>query len=104
VSPETCPKLTVGQRRAGTRLHSGGSLECWGLNIFGQLANGSTVNSSVPVPVSGITNATAVAIGDQHTCALLGGGSVHCWGSNNYGQLGIGTAAISLVPVSVSGF
>ena len=34
--------------------------------------------------------ATAIAAGDQHSCALLDNASVKCWGYNKYGQLGIG--------------
>lgn len=32
----------------------------------------------------------AVAIGVQHSCALVGDGTAKCWGSNDYGQLGSG--------------
>lgn len=41
-----------------------------------------------PVGVSGITNATAIAAGIYHSCALLSTGGIKCWGSNNSGQLG----------------
>ena len=46
------------------------------------LGNGSTTNSSVPVAVSGITNATQITAGGFHSCALLTGGQVDCWGDN----------------------
>ncbi len=59
---------------------------------------------SVPVTVSGITNATAVAADDSHTCALLSDGTVQCWGYNLIGELGNGTTVNSSVPVTVSGF
>jgi hypothetical protein len=67
-----------------------GSVTCWGRNDYGQLGNGSTINSAVPVAVFGITSATAIAVGGLHTCALLDDGSVTCWGRNDYGQLGLG--------------
>ena len=34
--------------------------------------------------------ATAIAAGEQHSCALLDNASVKCWGHNAFGQLGIG--------------
>ena len=34
-------------------------------------------------------NATALALGSYHTCALLTSGNVVCWGQNAWGQLGI---------------
>jgi alpha-tubulin suppressor-like RCC1 family protein len=83
---------------------SNGSIQCWGDNSHGELGNGTTASSLVPVTVSGITSASAVtASGTAHTCALLHGGSVQCWGLNSSGQLGNGTAVDSSVPVIVSG-
>ncbi|HEU4410431.1 MAG TPA: hypothetical protein VFS43_34570 [Polyangiaceae bacterium] len=35
--------------------------------------------------------ATAIAAGDNHTCAIVNGGEVVCWGNNFYGQLGDGS-------------
>ena len=67
-------------------LLSGGSVACWGGNWSGQLGDGSTTFSPLPVAVSGITTATGIAAGRDHTCALLSGGTVWCWGKNQYGQ------------------
>ena len=84
-------------------LLSGGTVECWGDNSWGQLGNGTKSNSATPVAVSGITNARAVSVGWNHTCALLSNGTVKCWGSNSSGQLGNGTKSDSATPVAVSG-
>jgi hypothetical protein len=75
----------------------GGSIDCWGSNLEGQLGNGTTTNSTTPVAVSGLTTATAFTAGLMHTCALFvgGGGGVDCWGDNQYGQLGNGTTTNS---------
>jgi alpha-tubulin suppressor-like RCC1 family protein len=86
-----------------------GSVQCWGSDSDGQLGRGGTVraDSSVPVTVAGLTHATRVAAGDDHSCALLATGGVSCWGRNNRGQLGngapISAGAFSLTPLAVVG-
>ena len=79
------------------------TVRCWGRNTRGQLGDGTeNFFSSTPVPVSGMTNAAAVAGGGWHTCALLQNGTVQCWGENDNGQLG-NTLSHSTVPVTVAG-
>ncbi len=78
-------------------LFNDGSLRCWGLNNYGQLGLGSTfwygddepAHAAGPVPLVGV--GTKLALGGQHTCALLNTGLVRCWGQNVYGQLGYNT-------------
>ena len=84
-------------------LLAGGTIECWGYNDDGELGNGTTTDSTTPVQVSSITNATQVSAGGFQTCALLSGGTVECWGYNYYGELGNGTKTDSSAPVQVSG-
>ena len=58
-------------------------------NSDGQLGNGTTTDSSVPVAVAAFTDgATAVSItaGNSHTCAVLNTGAVNCWGYNMTGS------------------
>lgn len=58
------------------------TVQCWGNNLSMQLANGSRMNSSVPVPVagSGLGNARAIAAGFSQACAVLTNGTLACWG------------------------
>ncbi|HEU4410015.1 MAG TPA: hypothetical protein VFS43_32470 [Polyangiaceae bacterium] len=82
-------------------LLEGDTVQCWGANGYGQLGDGerfeegSPVYQSTPVSVrSGpegapLTGVQALALGYDHSCALLGG-TVQCWGANGYGQLGDG--------------
>jgi alpha-tubulin suppressor-like RCC1 family protein len=42
-------------------------------------------------PVAGISDATKVAVGLGHKCAVTAAGKIACWGANGDGQLGDGT-------------
>lgn len=98
-----------------------GTVKCWGENSSGQLGDGTTTDSAIPVTVNGPTNVAAVSGGTTHTCAVkslippggdpaVGTGTgtpvtadVWCWGGNDYGQLGDGTNNPSRTPVKVIG-
>jgi alpha-tubulin suppressor-like RCC1 family protein len=84
-------------------LTSTGKVDCWGYNAYGDLGNGTTANSDVPVAATGISDANGLAVtaGGWSTCALLSTGGVKCWGYNAYGELGNGTTTSSDVPVPV---
>jgi alpha-tubulin suppressor-like RCC1 family protein len=77
-----------------------GAAKCWGSNLRGQLgdAGASGSQSDTPVDVGGLTDATQLALGGQHTCAVTGDGNLYCWGYNNKGQLGDTTINNQSVP------
>ena len=84
-------------------LINGGTIKCWGnQGSHGQLGNGSLTESTAPVSVSGISNATQITAGEMHNCALLSDNTVKCWGENTYGQLGDGTKTNRTTPVLVT--
>ena len=83
-------------------LRADGTVRCWGRNEYGQLGNGSTLGSYIPVDVDGLRDAVGVAAGLQHGCAVHGDGAVSCWGRNDSGQLGDGTITNSASPVPVA--
>ena len=78
-----------------------GSVSCWGDNSFGQLGDGSKVDSPFPKVVPGISDAISVVAGAYHTCTLHVGGAVSCWGRNSVGNLGDGTLENKTVPTAV---
>ncbi len=69
-----------------------GSAQCWGNGNTGELGDGVTAKSRyVPVVVSGLMGAAALAAGSFGTCARMTDGTVRCWGYNSDGQIGDGT-------------
>jgi alpha-tubulin suppressor-like RCC1 family protein len=90
----------------GCALVSGGEVRCWGWNGSGQLGDGTVEQrvNSVPVELSPgvpLTGVQALALGTDHSCAVVKGGGLRCWGNNTNGQLGDGTTAQRQSPVSV---
>lgn len=91
-------------------LRADGSVAAWGANGDGQLGVGTTQTcgnapcSPLPVLVTALPPARAVAANQDDSLALAKDGTVWAWGGNRSGQLGPGTAApSSATPISVSG-
>jgi alpha-tubulin suppressor-like RCC1 family protein len=80
-------------------------MACWGGNTYGQLGDGTTTSSAIPVDNATLTTETlAVASGtDGNFACGIASGLAYCWGDNSSGQLGDGTMTSSPLPVSVQG-
>ena len=103
---KTLTQIAVGQFDA-CAVDTYGAAYCWGNNFAGQLGNGTTNSSSVPVPVesNGVLAGkalTQVGVGLWYACALDSAGAAYCWGGGGVGVLGDGsTNADSTTPVPV---
>ncbi len=87
-------------------LLANGSYYDWGYNAAGQLGDGTTTDSAVPVEVKLPGPVTQVFQGGSgptngQTIAILKNGSVWTWGDNDRGQLGTGTRTNAANPVRV---
>ncbi len=99
----TNPKIEAATASGGPGAADVGGVRRLGLSVERESA-GVQASPIPPNPVSlTLDNATDIAAGYQHSCAVLEGGSVYCWGSNEFGQLGDGTRADSRFPVAVQG-
>jgi len=78
---------------------AGGTVDCWGYNFAAELGIGTSSGPAVcsgggwcsahAVAVEGLSGASAISAGGDHTCAIAAG-ALDCWGYNSYGQLGDG--------------
>src|SRR5258708_6312507 len=84
-----------------------GSAWSWGDDSSGQLGNGSTVGSTIPLLIPNLPTLTAVAAGESHSLGLGSDGTVWSWGSNYAVRLGVqtvctgSTSCYSTTPVQV---
>ncbi len=81
-----------------------GSLWAWGYNGNGQLGDGSTNNSNIPIKITNIDNTKflIVAVGASHNLAIDEAGSLWVWGYNNYGQLGDNSVTTRTLPEKIT--
>jgi YVTN family beta-propeller protein len=78
---------------ANYALLADGSVRAWGRNAYGDLGDGTTTESHVPVVVSGLTDVTAISGGGIHGMALRTPIAIRVTGSVAVGTMpvGIGT-------------
>jgi alpha-tubulin suppressor-like RCC1 family protein len=82
------------------------TLWAWGLNIWGELGDGThTLNSNTPQQVMGsASDWSMIAAGYAHSIALKTNRTIWVWGNNGNGQLGLGDsgeATIRTTPTQI---
>jgi alpha-tubulin suppressor-like RCC1 family protein len=75
-------------------LKTTGAAWCWGANKTGQLGNGSTVDTVVPVQVAGGKIFSKLAVAPENVCGIQKT-------TNKYGQIGDGSTNIAPLPVAI---
>ena len=77
-------------------LNNSGAVYCWGAGDQGQLGNGNTEDSYIPVSVVGLTSGvTHISAGGSTACAVKNDQQIYCWGRGGSGQIGNGGKSIN---------
>lgn len=100
------PAITLTRAVHNCSVMDNGTVQCWGMNKYGQLGDGTITNSANPIPVKGLREGVRLmTIGGDHSCVTYkDDDTTWCWGQNKYGELGDGKFNPgSLVPVEVKG-
>jgi len=108
----TGPQIAVAKDRTCVVTRDG-RVQCWGGNENQKLGascrdtcegrEGKTSCCLAPVEIPNLVEVAQIALGAEHSCALVRNGSVVCWGANAYGQIGNGSLQAAAVPQVVHG-
>jgi alpha-tubulin suppressor-like RCC1 family protein len=91
---QTCAQLAPQTITAGSMhfavMKRDGSVWTWGINLYGQLGDGTWSGSLIPTQVIGLSNIVAVVAPESssYTLALDSSGTVWSWGMGRDGELG----------------
>ena len=85
-----------------------GRLFTWGINAQGQLGDGTTTTSNIPIDITSSFNLNpneifeSISAGGNHSSAITSEGRIFMWGYNNLGQLGDGTDTQRNTPTEIT--
>jgi alpha-tubulin suppressor-like RCC1 family protein len=85
----------------GLGLRSDGTIWGWGLNKYGALGVGDTIERDAPVKIGSDKDWISISAGGGHGLALKSNGTLWAWGVNSQGQLGNGTTTDQLSPIQI---
>lgn len=91
--------VSAGEYHACATDYVTSALYCWGLGSSGQLGNGATFDSLVPLQVRSTQKFAGVRTGAVSTCAVSHGVDLFCFGDNFDGVLADGTDQGQSLPV-----
>ncbi len=101
--------ISAGSLRHSLAVKEDGTLWGWGRNFYGQLGDGTTTSSNVPVRIGTDQDWETVSAGRDHSLGIRvettdGNTEVRtlwAWGRNNWGQLGDGGESDRYEPVRI---
>jgi alpha-tubulin suppressor-like RCC1 family protein len=94
--------ISTGDAHSCAITNGGIEVLCWGENSVGQLGNNSTVDSLLPIVVSGLTEVKSITSGSNHSCAKILDGTAWCWGSNSLKEISPNADTQYITPVMLS--
>src|SRR4029453_4161845 len=97
-------QVAAGRNHALALLNDG-TVWAWGENGYGEVGDGTRVDRTRAVKISGFGGAAVVAVGAgaEFSVAVLADGTVRTWGRGSNGQLGTGGTALKTTPTAVPG-
>lgn len=104
---EVITNSSLGGRHA-LALSSTGRIFAWGQNFYGELGDGTRIDSNLPVDITGMFNLVdgehivEISTGFFHSAALTSSGRLFTWGENYDGQLGDKTNLNKSIPVDIT--
>lgn len=75
------------------------TLWAWGNNEYGQLGNGTSKNSNIPIKI--MENVKEISACSESSFAIDNNGFLWGWGRDRYNQLGVGGIGVAYTPIQI---